>query len=103
MNLLNPILVCTIAALAAILSGSRSAHAEPPPRSLAMSCFTCHGPAGKSPDAIPSINGKNASFIEANMKAFRSGKRQSTVMQRIAKGYTDREIKALAGYIANLK
>ena len=77
--------------------------AEPSPRGLAMSCFSCHGPAGKSPDAIPGINGKSAAYIDASMKAFRNGTRKSTVMQRIAKGYSDSEIRALAGYLAGLK
>ena len=79
------------------------AQAETSGRNLALSCFSCHGPAGKSPDTIPAINGKNAAFITKEMIGFRDGKRKSTVMQRIAKGYSDDEIRALAGYLAGLK
>ena len=79
------------------------AQAETSGRNLALSCFSCHGPAGKSPDTIPSINGKTAAFITKEMVGFRDGKRKSTVMQRIAKGYSDDEIRALAGYLAGVK
>jgi sulfide dehydrogenase cytochrome subunit len=34
------------------------------------------------------------------MLAFRSGKRSGTVMNRIAKGYSDEDIELLAGYLA---
>ena len=35
------------------------------------------------------------------MKAFRDGSRPSTIMGRIAKGYTDAEITAMANYISS--
>jgi cytochrome c553 len=34
------------------------------------------------------------------MQAFRSGERPSTVMGRIAKGYSDEEIHAIAAWVA---
>lgn len=67
---------------------------------LANTCFSCHGTDGHSAGAMPSINGRPAKFIEVALKAFRDGKRQSTVMQRIAKGFNDDEITALAAYFA---
>ena len=79
------------------------AQAETSGRNLALSCFSCHGPAGKSPDTIPAINGKTSAFIVKEMVGFRDGKRKSTVMQRIAKGYSDAEIRAMASYLAGMK
>jgi|LGVF01.2.fsa_nt_gb sulfide dehydrogenase cytochrome subunit len=70
---------------------------------LSNSCSACHGTDGKSPGAIPSINGKSARFINQALTEFRSGSRASTVMGRHAKGYTDKEIKLIADYFANLK
>ncbi|MDH3279898.1 MAG: hypothetical protein OEQ39_17780 [Gammaproteobacteria bacterium] len=70
---------------------------------LSVSCAGCHGPDGNSPGSIPGIAGKSASFIESAMKAFRSGGRDSTVMGRHAKGYTDEEIKLIAQYFADRK
>ena len=67
---------------------------------LANTCFSCHGTDGKSVGAMPSIHGKPAKMIEMNLKAFRDGKKESTVMMRIAKGFTDEEIKSLAEYFA---
>ena len=89
-------------AAALIAVAPAGAQAESSGRNLALSCFSCHGPAGKSPDTIPGIAGKNAAFIVQEMIAFRDGKRKSSVMMRIGKGYSDAEIRALARYIAGL-
>ena len=70
---------------------------------LSNSCSACHGTDGKSPGAIPSINGKSAQFINQALTEFRSGNRASTVMGRHAKGYSDKEIKLIADYFASLK
>ena len=70
---------------------------------LSVSCAGCHGTDGKSPGAIPTIAGKSADFIETALNDFRSGKRDSTVMGRHAKGYADDEIRLVAEYFANRK
>ena len=70
---------------------------------LSNSCSACHGTDGKSPGAIPSINGKSARFINQSLLEFRSGTRASTVMGRHAKGYSDKEIKLIADHFASLK
>ena len=70
---------------------------------LSNSCSACHGTDGKSPGAIPSINGKSARFLNQALSEFRSGTRASTVMGRHAKGYSDEEIKLIADYFSNLK
>lgn len=67
---------------------------------LANSCAACHGTNGKSPGAIPAINGKSKSFIIESMKAFQSGERPSTVMGRHANGYTEEEIKLIAEFFS---
>jgi cytochrome c553 len=67
---------------------------------LAAPCAACHGPGGVSRGAIPSINGLEASVIATRMRSFRTSGSETTVMGRIARGYTDDEIDLLAGYIA---
>jgi cytochrome subunit of sulfide dehydrogenase len=67
---------------------------------LANTCFSCHGTDGHSAGAMPSIDGKSASYISDTLKRFRDGSKQSTVMTRIAKGFTDEEIEALASYFS---
>ncbi len=70
---------------------------------MANNCFTCHGPDGRSPGAIPSLHGWPADALARTLKDFKAGTRPSTVMGRQAKGYSDAEIEALSNYIAGLK
>ncbi len=65
---------------------------------LANPCAGCHGTDGKSKGGMPSIAGKSVRFISKALKDFRAGSRKGTVMQRIAKGYTDAQIDELAKY-----
>ncbi len=65
---------------------------------LANPCAGCHGMNGESAGPIPSINHLSADALVAAMKAFKSGERPATVMDRIAKGYTDEEIQRIADY-----
>jgi len=70
---------------------------------LANSCAGCHGTDGNSPGSIPSIAGKSPAFIEQALKEFRDGSRQSTVMGRHAKGYSDKEISLIGEFFSNSK
>ena len=67
---------------------------------LSNSCAACHGAKGKSPGAIPSINGKSAKFLFESLKEFQTGARPSTVMGRHAKGYSDEELRLIAEYFS---
>lgn len=67
-------------------------------RALALSCFGCHGPDGSSAGSIPTIAGLPGTVIGERLREFRSGQRPATIMDRIARGYTDAEIDALARY-----
>ena len=68
---------------------------------LSNSCAACHGTDGKSPGAIPSINGKSSQVISQALHDFREGKRPATVMGRHATGYTDDEIQFIADYFSS--
>ena len=65
---------------------------------LSASCAGCHGTDGHSPGAIPDISKKSAEYIRTSLEDFRSGKLESTVMGRQAKGYSDEEILLIAEY-----
>ena len=69
---------------------------------LSLSCTSCHGTNGISPGTIPTIYRKSREYIIKTMKEFRNGERDSTVMKRIAKGYSDREIILIANYFSSL-
>lgn len=68
---------------------------------LAASCSGCHANAA-SDDTFPEINGRPAAEIQEAMLAFRADERKGTVMNRIAKGYSETEIGAIADYLAAL-
>jgi sulfide dehydrogenase cytochrome subunit len=67
---------------------------------LTNTCFSCHGTDGKSAGAMPTIAGKSVTFIKNKLMGFQSDKEPSTVMGRIAKGFTEAEIKALAEFFS---
>ena len=69
---------------------------------LSLSCTSCHGTYGISPGTIPTIYGKSRKYIINTMKEFRNGERDSTVMKRIAKGYSDRDIFLISNYFSSI-
>jgi sulfide dehydrogenase cytochrome subunit len=67
--------------------------------SLYTSCAGCHGPEGVSRAThIPTIAGLNFRYLYAAMQALRKDRRPSSVMGRIAKGYTSSQLQRLALY-----
>ena len=73
-------------------------------RSLAGQCAQCHGTDGRAlPGAeVPGLAGMPAGNFAEQMKAFRSGSRPSSVMQQLAKGFSDAQVDQLARYFASL-
>ncbi len=73
-------------------------------RAIAANCAACHGTNGNSAGgAIPGLAGSNKEYFVAQMKAFKEGKREATLMHQIAKGYSDAEIAAVANFFAAQK
>ena len=70
------------------------------PQLLASGCTGCHSSSDALTTAIPKIRGLPEPVLLEAMRAFRSGQRAATVMDRIAKGLTDDEIKELAAYFS---
>jgi cytochrome subunit of sulfide dehydrogenase len=87
----------------AIFAASSLAQQTPGARSLAATCFTCHGTDGHSAGGVPpSLAGRPKNELIEQMREFKSGARASTVMQQQAKGYTDQQIELIAGYFASV-
>jgi sulfide dehydrogenase cytochrome subunit len=85
------------ALLIAAASARADAAAQPPPPG-ASSCSGCHA-AKKSVDTlVPRLVGRSPTDIEAAMAAFRAEQRPSSIMERIAKGFSDDEVKAIAAW-----
>lgn len=70
-------------------------------------CSGCHGPNGAGvPAQFPRLAGQHAEYTAAQLKAFRSGERANDpnrMMRALAEKLSDREIAALAEYIAGLR
>ena len=95
---INPLL---LAGAIALTAGADAVAAEQNlGRDVAANCASCHGTDGRSRGGMPSLAGKDKAYIVQQMKAFRDGTRSSTVMQQLAKGYTDAQIEAAAAYFA---
>lgn len=89
------------AVLAALLGISNALADEPPPGS--SSCSGCHAINAAAETPVPPIRGRSADEIMTAMAAFRAGKQPATVMDRIAKGFTDDELKPIAAWFAQQK
>ena len=92
-----------VAATAAALPWPAAAQDEAVARSLSATCTHCHGAGGRSVTRdIASLAGLPKPYIVSQMKSFKDGTRPATVMGQLAKGYTDAQIDAVAGYFSRL-
>ena len=96
---MNATRISVAAAMALLITGAGSA-AEAP--AGASSCTGCHAAASGS-NAMRALGGIPAAEIAAKMTAFKSGKLSVTIMDRIAKGFSDDEIRAIAAWYAAQK
>jgi cytochrome subunit of sulfide dehydrogenase len=67
---------------------------------LAASCFGCHGTDGQSPGSIPTLYGKSKNFVVTALQEYKTDASQGTVMNRLAKGYSDEEIELIGEWFA---
>ena len=72
--------------------------------SRARACAVCHGPLGiaVAPEA-PNLAGQPASYLSAQLHAYRGGTRQHAVMSVMAKSLTDDDITQLAAWFSSLR
>ena len=96
-NLFNMILSATV------LLASQTAIAGAQGDTIAYTCNGCHGTDGVSKGAVPTLKGMPADYHAKTLNDFKTDKRPSTIMGRIAKGYSDEEINAVAEYYESLK
>lgn len=85
------------------LSGAVFA-ATPSGEMLANTCAGCHGTHGNSQGpATPTITGISEDYFIDAMQAYQNDEGNPTVMNRIAKGYTEEEIQAMADFFSSQK
>ena len=85
-------------ALALVMVPVAASAADAPPG--ASSCSGCHAPAAAAGATVPPISGRPAAETARLMREFKSGARPATVMGRIAKGFSEDEIQAIAVWLA---
>jgi len=84
-----------------MLSGMASAEGTATASMLSNTCAGCHGTNGSSVGpATPNIAGMNEELFVEMMHEYAKDEYPSTIMGRIARGYTDDEIKAMAGFFS---
>ncbi len=68
-------------------------------------CAGCHSPTGAGiPSQYPRLGGQHAEYTASQLTAFRDGVRNSSLpMTQVAAKLNDKEIRALADYIAGLR
>src|ERR1700694_1391190 len=89
--------IAGVAAHALLCAGVVQVAAAEPPAG-AMSCSGCHPAHANVDTPVPRLAGQDPAAIVAAMQAFRSRGRPATVMDRIAKGFSDDEIKSIAAW-----
>jgi len=89
-----------IVAMLLAWTGVASAADAPPG---ASSCSGCHPTARVVATPVPRLIGRDAAQIATAMAEFKSGKRPTTIMDRIAKGFTEDETQAIAAWFAAQK
>lgn len=88
-----------------LMAWSATSLAAPPDAAmLSNGCTGCHGTLGVSAGhSIPSLAGRPKTVIVQSMKAFKSNERPSTLMNRLAKGYSDADFEAMGEYFSKQK
>lgn len=96
--------VAALLPVGAAAQGTTVVAGAPPPAPLAaQGCLGCHGPDGRGAGGAPGIAGRGREELVAAMAAFRANERPATIMNRIARGYTDAEVAAMADHFAAVR
>ncbi len=73
-------------------------------KAKAAVCAGCHGANGVSSNPVwPSLAGQQKDYLVAALKAYRDGTRKNEVMGGMAKGLSDGDVDALAGYFSSVR
>lgn len=87
-----------------MLAAGAAVAAPPSAEMLSNPCAGCHGTNGGSAGpSMPSLAGQSKTAIVEAMKKFKAGERPSSIMGRIAKGYSDADIVTIGEFFASKK
>lgn len=93
--------VCLVLATHPAVAREPTPYADPLAREvLSGTCAGCHGANGATRGDAPAIGGLSESYLYNTMVNYKTGARHSTVMGRIARGYTDEQLRVIAAYFS---
>jgi cytochrome subunit of sulfide dehydrogenase len=97
-------LLPAVTALVTSLTSAPAFAQDTQARNLAAPCAICHGTEGRpvTTDITP-LAGLPKEYLVRQMADFRDGKRPATVMQQLARGYSDAQIELIAAWFAARK
>lgn len=68
-------------------------------RLVVATCYTCHSATGDGAGAIPPLEGLSGTRIKELLTAYKTGREQATIMNRISKALTDTEIDRISAML----
>ena len=86
-----------------LAAGIAAAQDGPSGQAMAQNCYVCHGPDGRSAEGMPALMRGQKEFVVRQMVEFKTDRRPATIMNRVAKSYSDEQIASIADYLAGLK
>jgi len=85
-----------------LLASTAPTGAEAPPK--AAPCAACHGQDGNATaPQYPSLAGQHASYIVAQLQAYKSGARANQIMAGMVAGLSTEDMKEIAAWYASLE
>lgn len=70
---------------------------------IGLACTSCHGANGVSFGSVPSLKGRPAAELEKMLLAYRANDDRTTIMSRIAKGFSKEDITVVSDYFGSMK
>lgn len=67
---------------------------------VTLNCLSCHQDRAASERSIPVLTGLPAQRIQQDLLDFKYDRKTATLMPRIAKGFSDDELRLIADYVA---
>lgn len=96
-------LMIAAVAVAATAGAAQAQSPGPSGQAMVQNCYVCHGPGGKTDGAIAPLAGLPRDHVVRTLTEFKTDRRPGTIMNRIAKSYSDEQIALIADFIATLK
>ena len=101
---MKPFVTVSALALSALALSAQAQSVTPTQvRSWAAGCANCHGTNGHAEPGMVVLAGAPKADLVQKMQDFKAGRKPATIMHQLAKGYSDEQIIAIAGYFAAQK